>query len=226
MLSNPRRDELGRHALEVDAELAHSAVTAQVASVYAAERAQEVAHGCPHPFDSVGIRFANTIAVVACSFLLAVTHGGMGVQDVIVALPFIGVDPCADSRKPMDMIAERLIVRVMHDAQSNLARVAPHRAHHGRPVIVIGVLPQPMRDNSMSTEWGASDCSAVGGNWCRIGASGTRRSDRDAPAPDASRTTRGARTCRASDDLPVCALRGATLSPASTCQQASAGYCV
>jgi hypothetical protein len=64
----------------------------------------------------------------------------MRAQDVMVTLPFSGVDLCTDLGEPMDMLAERLPVGVMHDPPSHLAGLSPDRAHDGRPVIVIGAV--------------------------------------------------------------------------------------
>ena len=64
----------------------------------------------------------------------------MGTQDVIVTLPFLGVNLGLAVSEAMDMLSWRLFIRVMNDTQANLPRVAPDRAHHGWPVIIIGAV--------------------------------------------------------------------------------------
>ncbi len=59
----------------------------------ASKRAEEIAHGRPHPFSRIGMNFANTIAIVISGpFFVGVTNGGVGTDNMIVALPFISVD--------------------------------------------------------------------------------------------------------------------------------------
>ncbi len=62
MQSDQGRDELGRYAVEIEAELAHSDVATQVAFVHTAKWAQDIADGRPHAFHRVGVHFADAIA--------------------------------------------------------------------------------------------------------------------------------------------------------------------
>ncbi len=61
-------------ALQIEAELAHGNVAAQVTLMPTGKRSQEIADRSPETFKGIGMHFANAIAVIiARPFLLAVT---------------------------------------------------------------------------------------------------------------------------------------------------------
>ena len=86
------------------------------------------------------MNFTNAIAIIISGpFFSAVADGGVGPDDVVVSLPFIGVDLGADQGEGVDVLFQSLAVGVMDDPQANLACFPTHRSDHGRPVI--GIAP-------------------------------------------------------------------------------------
>ena len=62
-----------------------------------AKGTEEVTHGRPHAFSGVDMNFTNAIAIIIPGpFFSAVADGGVGSDDVVVSLPFIGVDLGSD----------------------------------------------------------------------------------------------------------------------------------
>lgn len=105
----------------------------------AAKRTEEVTHGRPHAFSGVGMNFADAIAIIIPGpFLIGVTDGGVGPDNMVVSLPFIGVDLGSGQGEGVDVVFQSFAIRVMDDPQPDLARFPAHRPDHGRTVIVIG----------------------------------------------------------------------------------------
>jgi len=77
--SYQKGNEGGRDLLEIDAKFTHSDIATEIFFVNTAQRAEEVTHGRPHPFSSVGMNFTDAIAIViSCPFFVGVTDGGVG----------------------------------------------------------------------------------------------------------------------------------------------------
>lgn len=107
----------------------------------ATEGTQEVAHRCPHPFGCVDVHFADTITIViACPFLLAVTHRRMCANDVVVALPFIGEYHGISQGEGVNVVNQGLFVSVVDHSQACLSTLTADRAHNRRSVIVVGTM--------------------------------------------------------------------------------------
>jgi hypothetical protein len=79
--------------LEIDAELTHGDIATEVFFVDTSKRAKEITHRRPHAFSRIGMNFANAIAIIISGpFFVSVTDRGVGPDDMVVSLPFIGVD--------------------------------------------------------------------------------------------------------------------------------------
>ena len=58
-----------------------------------AKRTQEVTHSGPHALSRVGVNFTDAVAIIIPGpFFSAVADGSVGSDNVVVSLPFIGVD--------------------------------------------------------------------------------------------------------------------------------------
>jgi len=130
--------------LEIDTEFADGNVATEVVLVNTTEGAQEFTHRRPHTFGSVDMHLTDAIAVIiARPFLLAVTDRRVRANDVMVALPFVGVYLSIGPGEGMDMVNQRLFVSVVNHSQACLSALTSHSADNGRPIIVIGaVSPQ------------------------------------------------------------------------------------
>lgn len=61
------------------------------------KRTEEIPHGRPHTLSRVGMNFTDAVAIIISGpFFVGVTDGGVGSDDMVVSLPFIGVDLRSD----------------------------------------------------------------------------------------------------------------------------------
>src|SRR5215207_3960580 len=117
---------------------AHGQIVVQILLVDPAKGAQKIAGCRPQAFDGVGVNLADAIAiVVARPFFLAVTHRVVSTLDPVVALPFIGVTSGVSFRVPMDVLLQRLAIRMVPHAQTTLSTVASHGSDNRRSVVVV-----------------------------------------------------------------------------------------
>jgi hypothetical protein len=85
------------------------------------------------------MNFANTVAIIISGpFFLAVADGRVGTDDVVVSLPFIGVDLGSGQGEGVDVAFQGFTVRVVDDPQASLTRFSAHRPDDRRTVIGIG----------------------------------------------------------------------------------------
>ena len=118
---------------------AHGQIAMQIFLVDAPKRAQEIARGCPQPFDRVGMHLADAIAIViACPFLLAMTHGVMDTIDAVVALPFIRITGGVFLGVAVPMFLQRLPIGMLAHAQAALSTVPADGPDYGWTIIRIG----------------------------------------------------------------------------------------
>jgi hypothetical protein len=102
-------------------------------------------------------RGARSLAAVAMDLALPITiviprpfaytmaDHGMGWMTAPVALPFVGVQPRADSRNVfLDEATASPSVRVVAYPQALLARIARNDADDGRPIVGIGAVASPL----------------------------------------------------------------------------------
>lgn len=121
---------------------AHGQIVGQILFVDSAKGAQKVAGGGPQAFDGVGMDLSNAIAIiVACPLFLPVTPGGMRTFDPVGALPFIGITSGVSFGVPMDVLLQRLAIRMVPYAQATLPTAASHGADNGRPIVVVRAMP-------------------------------------------------------------------------------------
>lgn len=139
--SNQKRDEGGRYSFEVDTELTDGDVASEVLFMNPAQRPQEVANRGPHAFNRIDVNLADTIAIVIPSpFLVRVTDGDMGSNDMVVALPFIGIDRDPNLGEGVNLFFQGFLVGMINHPQPDLAALATNRAHNRRAVISIGAV--------------------------------------------------------------------------------------
>ena len=85
--------------------------------------------------------FADAITiVVACPFLIAMTHSHMRAVEMLIALPLIRVHHRLRLGETMHMRFKRLSVGVMHQAQAHLMTLSSNRPHNGGAVIVVSAM--------------------------------------------------------------------------------------
>ena len=93
MRSNESGNEIGCDALEIDVKLADGKIGRQELLMNATKRAQEVADEGPHAFNGVDMNFADAVAIiVTCPLSAGMTDRVVRTVQVVVALPFIGID--------------------------------------------------------------------------------------------------------------------------------------
>jgi len=87
------------------------------------------------------VNFADAITVIVTSpFLLAVADGGMGSNNMVVALPFIRIDRGPHSSEGVNVLFQGRLIGVMGHSEPNLSALAANRAHNRRAVIVISTV--------------------------------------------------------------------------------------
>jgi hypothetical protein len=117
--------------------------------MHTTEGAQEIAYCCPHPFSCVDMHFANPVAaIVPCPFLLTVTDCRVYVNDVIVALPFVGEYHSIGQGEGVDVVNQGLFVRVVNHPQAHPPAFTADCADNRRPVIVIAAVSKPFVGSS------------------------------------------------------------------------------
>ena len=88
---------------------------------------------------------ADAIAiVVACPFLIAMTHSHMRAIEMLIAFPLIRVHHRRRLGEMMHVCFEGLSVGVMDHAPAYLMTLSSDRAHNGRTVIVISAMPSSL----------------------------------------------------------------------------------
>jgi hypothetical protein len=119
--------------------LAHGQIAVQIFFVDAPKRTQEIARGCPQPFDRVGMHLPDAIPIViAGPFFLTVTHREMHTIESVVALPFIRVTDGFFLSVLVYVLLQRLPISMRAYAQSALPTVPADGPDDGRTIIVIG----------------------------------------------------------------------------------------
>ncbi len=102
---NQVRNEIGTDAFEVDTEFADGNVTRKVFLVNTSKGTKKIANCRPHAFTCVGMDLTNTITVIVLSpFAITMTDGCVKANDMIVTLPFVGVDLGGRKGKLMNMV--------------------------------------------------------------------------------------------------------------------------
>lgn len=90
------------------------------------------------------MNFADAIAIIITSpFLVAVTNGGMGTNNVIVALPFIRIDSGSPLSEGVDVFFQSLLVGVMDQPEPDLATLAANCAHNRGAIIIVSAVSTP-----------------------------------------------------------------------------------
>ena len=99
------RDEIGIDAFEIDTEFADGNVTCKVFLVNTSKGTSEIANRRPHTFTCVGVNLTNSVTVVvSCPLAITMTDGCVKANDMIVTLPFVGVDLGGRKGKLMNMV--------------------------------------------------------------------------------------------------------------------------
>jgi len=78
--------------------------------------------------------------VIAGPLLVTVADGGMGANDMIVALPFIRMDGRPSLGEAVDVFFQGLLVGVMNQPQPHLPTFAANRAHNRGSVIIVSAM--------------------------------------------------------------------------------------
>ena len=77
----------------IDCHFMNSDIARQIGFVNASVWAQEIAQSCPAAFVGIDMDFSDTISIViACPFILSMTHGVAYALQAIVAVVFISVE--------------------------------------------------------------------------------------------------------------------------------------
>lgn len=87
------------------------------------------------------MNFANTVAIIiAGPFLVGVTDGAVGPDNMVVALPFISIDLSSDQGEGVDVVFQGFTVGVMDNSQANLARFSAYCPDNRGAVVIIGAV--------------------------------------------------------------------------------------
>ena len=88
------------------------------------------------------MNLSDTIAVVITGpFFLAVADRGVGADDVIVALPFIGVDRDPNLGEGVNLFFESFPVGMMCHAQAHLPTITTYGPNDRGTVIIVSAMP-------------------------------------------------------------------------------------
>ena len=88
------------------------------------------------------MNLSDTIAIIIPSPLfLAVADRGVGTDEVIVALPFIGVDRDPTLSEGVNVSFEGCLVGMMHHSQPDLPTITTYGPHDRGAVIIVGAVP-------------------------------------------------------------------------------------
>ena len=88
------------------------------------------------------MNLSDTIAIIIPSPLfVTVANRGVGTNDMIVALPFIGVDRNPTLSEGVNVFFEGFLVGMMHHAQPHLPTITAYGSHHRGAVIIISAMP-------------------------------------------------------------------------------------
>jgi len=88
------------------------------------------------------MNLSNTIAVIiAGPLFLAMADRGVGTNDMIIALPFIGVDRNPTLSERVNVIFEGDLVGMMDHSQPHLPAITAYGPHDRRAVIVVRAMP-------------------------------------------------------------------------------------
>ena len=104
-----------------------------------AEWTEKRSHPSPHPFGRIGMHFADAVPIIVTSpFLDGMTDGGMGSLELVIAVRFIGVDPCLRLNELMHMATEGGSRRIADDTQPYLSTLSPTCPDDEGTVVGIG----------------------------------------------------------------------------------------
>jgi hypothetical protein len=109
--SGESSNEVGCNTLQIDMKLADGKIACQELFVNTPKLAHKVSHKRPHAFDRVDMNFADAIAVIVPRpFFLRMTNRVVRTINVVVALPFIGIDVGIVFGELLDMGAQGRLV--------------------------------------------------------------------------------------------------------------------
>ena len=146
------RDERWSDPFQVDRELADCNVARQVLLVNPSEGAQKVAQRRPKALNGVDMHLAYAVPIlVPRPFPIAVADGLSVSFDLVVSLPFVGVDRCKIRGVSMDMWTQALPIGAAKHSQAHLSALSTDGADNWgaivliRPVSLCFVGPAPRR---------------------------------------------------------------------------------
>ena len=88
------------------------------------------------------MNLSDTIAIIITGpFFFTVTDRGVGTDDMIVALPFIGVNHDPNLSEGVDVVFQGLLVGMMHYSQAYLSTVTAYGANDRGAVIIVSAMP-------------------------------------------------------------------------------------
>jgi hypothetical protein len=121
-----------------------SHIARQIGFVNTSVWAQEIAQSCPTAFVRVDMYFSYAVSIIiACPFILSMTHGVAYALQAIVAVVFIGVECSFSLSKAFYKRAECLALRVLHDTNTHLAGFSANHGTDGWTIILVGAPSTP-----------------------------------------------------------------------------------
>jgi hypothetical protein len=134
---------MGRDPFRIDHGFIGRDIEVQVLLVDPAEGAQIGAERRACPFTGVAVDLASAVPVIISGpFVDAVADRGMGGVTPSVAVPLIGIQPCAAGREVFyDELMTRPSVGVVTHPKTLLARLTRDDTENGRTIVGIGAVP-------------------------------------------------------------------------------------
>ena len=113
----------------IDCHFMNSNIARQMGFVNTSIRTQEIAQSCPTAFVGIDMHFSDTISIViACPFILSMTHGVAYALQAIVAVVFISVERGFRLGEALYKRTECVALGILHNTNAHLARFS---ANHG-----------------------------------------------------------------------------------------------
>jgi len=128
----------------IDCQFMNSDIARQIGFVNTSVGAQEIAQTCPTAFVGIDMHFSDTISIViACPFILSMTHGVAYALQAIVAVVFISVERGFRLGEAFYKRAECVALSILHNTNTNLARFSSNHSANWWPIILVCTASTP-----------------------------------------------------------------------------------
>jgi hypothetical protein len=122
-------------------ELCHRDTATEKTLVGAFKGSQESADLSPHSSVGINMNFTSSAAIgIACPLFLSVGYGGMCSNNLLLAIPFIGLTDGSCLCELMHMRFQSCLCCLVNDAQAHLSSLTTDSPHDRWMIIFIGAM--------------------------------------------------------------------------------------